>query len=97
MFYRTYMNNLAISPYIGLYALQNQNVKREVVKKVPLPLPLLKKVEQNLEPNPLLEKVEQNPEQNGTISAATTSGSTISETIREPEPFLANSVLKTDL
>jgi hypothetical protein len=26
--YRTYMNNLAISPYIGLHALQIQNVKR---------------------------------------------------------------------
>jgi len=32
--YRTYMNNLAISPYIGMYALQIQNVKRNVVKKV---------------------------------------------------------------
>jgi hypothetical protein len=31
--YRTYMNNLAISPYIGLHALQIQNVKRNVVKK----------------------------------------------------------------
>jgi hypothetical protein len=27
------MNNLAISPYIGLHALQLQNVKRNVVKK----------------------------------------------------------------
>jgi hypothetical protein len=27
------MNNLAISPYIGLHALQIQNVKRNVVKK----------------------------------------------------------------
>jgi hypothetical protein len=32
--YRTYMNNIAISPYIGLHALQMQNVKRNVVKKV---------------------------------------------------------------
>jgi hypothetical protein len=32
--YRTYMNNLAILPYIGLHALQIQNVKRDVVKKV---------------------------------------------------------------
>jgi hypothetical protein len=31
--YRTYMNNAAIFPYIGMYALQIQNVKREVVKK----------------------------------------------------------------
>jgi len=32
--YRTYMNNLAILPYICLHALQIQNVKRDVVKKV---------------------------------------------------------------
>jgi len=32
--YRTYMNNLAISPYIALHALQLQNVKRDVVKKI---------------------------------------------------------------
>jgi len=31
--YRTYMNNIAISPYIGMHALQIQNVKRNVVKK----------------------------------------------------------------
>jgi hypothetical protein len=30
--YRTYMNNIAISPYIGMYALQNQNIKRNVAK-----------------------------------------------------------------
>lgn len=33
-FYRTYMNNVAISPYIGMHALQIQNVKRESVKKL---------------------------------------------------------------
>ena len=32
--YRTYMNNVAISPNILMYALQNQNIKREVVKKI---------------------------------------------------------------
>jgi len=32
--YRTYMNNLAILPYICLYALQNQNIKRNIVKKM---------------------------------------------------------------
>lgn len=31
--YRTYMNNIAILPYIGMHALQIQNVKRNVVKK----------------------------------------------------------------
>jgi hypothetical protein len=32
--YRTYMNNAAITPHIFMYALQIQNVKRNVVKKV---------------------------------------------------------------
>jgi hypothetical protein len=32
--YRTYMNNLAISPSIAMYALQNQNVDRKIVKKI---------------------------------------------------------------
>jgi len=32
--YRTYMNNMAITPYISLHALQIQNVKRDVVKKI---------------------------------------------------------------
>jgi hypothetical protein len=32
--YRTYMNNLAVLPYICLHALQIQNVKRNIVKKI---------------------------------------------------------------
>ena len=32
-YYRTYMNNLAVVPYIGMHALQIQNVKRNIVKK----------------------------------------------------------------
>jgi hypothetical protein len=32
--YRTYMNNIAISPNIFMYALQNQNVERKIVKKL---------------------------------------------------------------
>ena len=34
--YRTYFNNLAISPYIFMHILQIQNVKREVINKIPL-------------------------------------------------------------
>ena len=32
--YRTYMNNIAITQYVALHALQIQNVKRNVVKKI---------------------------------------------------------------
>jgi hypothetical protein len=34
--YRTYMNNIAISPNIAMYALQNQNVERKIAKKIDL-------------------------------------------------------------
>jgi hypothetical protein len=108
MFYRTYMNNLAISPYIGMHALQIQNVKRDVVKKVsiselnpplqnpPLQNPPLKKVEPNLQPNPLLQKVEQNANVKEVSDP-------LVPTPQVPEPFLANSsetvgvLVKSDL
>ena len=32
--YRTYMNTVAISPQIGMYYLQNQNVQHQIVKKM---------------------------------------------------------------
>ena len=32
--YRTYMNNVAISPKICMYALQNQNVERKIAKQI---------------------------------------------------------------
>jgi hypothetical protein len=32
--YRTYVNNLAISPYISMHILQLQNIKRDVAKKI---------------------------------------------------------------
>jgi hypothetical protein len=34
--YRTYFNNLAIVPYIFMHILQIQNVKREVINKIPI-------------------------------------------------------------
>jgi hypothetical protein len=39
--YRTYMNNIAISPNIFMYALQNQNVERKIAKKIDLKQPLV--------------------------------------------------------
>ena len=50
--YRTYMNNIAISPYIALYALQIQNVKRNVAKKASIE-------ELNMESKPLAENVDE--------------------------------------
>jgi hypothetical protein len=34
--YRTYMNNVAISPNIFMYALQNQNVEHKIAKQIDL-------------------------------------------------------------
>lgn len=44
--YRTYMNNLAISPYIVMHGLQNQNTKVETIKKMDI-----NKLAQTTEPN----------------------------------------------
>jgi len=53
--YRTYMNTIAISPYIALYALQNQNIKREFAKKANIQELESKK---NIEPKMENEKIE---------------------------------------
>ena len=53
--YRTYMNNLAITPYLGMHILQIHNIKRETSKKIPMnelnqtqtQIPDLKKEETN--------------------------------------------------
>ena len=46
--YRTYMNNIAISPKIFMYALQNQNVERKIAKQIDIQH-LQKKNEENNE------------------------------------------------
>jgi hypothetical protein len=45
--YRTYMNNIAISPKIFMYALQNQNVERKIAKQIDIKH-LQKKNEDNI-------------------------------------------------
>ena len=52
--YRTYMNNLAISPYIGMHILQLQNIKRNYAASY-FPLP---KSEQKIENVENVEKIE---------------------------------------
>ena len=46
--YRTYMNNVSILPNLVMYGLQNQNIKREVVKKIHVE-PDVKKKEEPIE------------------------------------------------
>ena len=73
-----------------MHALQIQNVKRDMVKKVSIselnpPFPPLKKVEPNLEPNSLLQKVEQN------ANVKEETAHVVLSPPHVPEPFLANS------
>ena len=72
--YRTYMNNIAISPYIGMHALQIQNVKRNVVKKASIkelnneivhPLEQQPLEKQNIEQQ-ILEQIEEKYNEIGT-------------------------------
>ena len=43
--YRTYVNNLAISPYISMHMLQLQNIKRDVTRKISLESLKTKKID----------------------------------------------------
>jgi hypothetical protein len=47
--YRTYMNNIAISPHIFMYALQNQNVERKTAKQIDIKTLQQKEIVENNE------------------------------------------------
>jgi hypothetical protein len=59
--YRTYMNNIAISPKIFMYALQNQNVERKIAKQIDIKH-LQKKKEEHYGSTPIdqLTNIEEN-------------------------------------
>ena len=59
--YRTYMNNIAISPKIGMYALQNQNVEHKIAKQIDIQDLNLKKIHNEEIPEILIPKEEANP------------------------------------
>jgi hypothetical protein len=90
--YRTYMNNLAITPYIGLHALQLQNVKRNIVKKASIEeLNNESSINQNIVKN---EVPESNPQLNSQLDLNSTSNSNSNNSnnsnIIIPEPMLNN-------
>ena len=90
--YRTYMNNLAITPYIGLHALQLQNVKRNIVKKASIEeLNNESSINQNIVKN---EVPESNPQLNSQLDLNSTSNSNSNSNnnsnIIIPEPMLNN-------
>ena len=57
--YRTYMNNIAISPHIFMYALQNQNVERKIAKQIDI---------KNLNREPNNKMPDNNQESNNTTN-----------------------------
>ena len=59
--YRTYMNNIAISPKIGMYALQNQNVEHKIAKQIDIKDLNVKKINNEEIPEILIPKEEPNP------------------------------------
>ena len=87
------MNNLAITPYIGLHALQLQNVKRNIVKKASIEeLNNESSINQNIVKN---EVPESNPQLNSQLDLNSTSNSNSNNSnnnsnIIIPEPMLNN-------
>jgi hypothetical protein len=68
--YRTYMNNIAITPKIFMYALQNQNVEHKIVKKIDLT-----KTELNVNlPDNLDENLDKNLDENLPINKDSSNG-----------------------
>ena len=61
-YYRTYMNNIAITPYVFMHALQIQNVKRNTVQKVDI-TELNKEINGSTEQNIEGIKIEENKEE----------------------------------
>ena len=79
-YYRTYMNNIAVTPYICMHALQIQNVKRNIVKKASI-IELNNEIVHPLETHKELNN--QNEVENN-IDEINTTGSNINEL---PEPL----------
>jgi hypothetical protein len=86
--YRTYMNNAAILPYICLHALQIQNVKRDVVKKVSI----------NELNNQIIEPIDNNEFNNTTSNVTVNEENTNSTNISDlPEPMLTNEIIGSNI
>jgi hypothetical protein len=58
--YRTYMNNISISPHILLYGLQLQNIKRDAIKKLDIvELNNTQKIQTSIKESEDIEKIEE--------------------------------------
>ena len=87
--YRTYLNNIAISPKIFMYALQNQNVECKIVKNLKTNVETNKEtnVETNMETN-----VDTNKETNVETNKETTLIDDLHINDNLPETVMLNTV-----
>ena len=76
--YRTYVNNLAISPYISMHMLQLQNIKRDVTKK--LSVNELKNQESIVEDT---NEEHNNNNNNNTLESQTTNINDLTESVQD--------------
>ena len=87
--YRTYMNNLAISPYIFMHILQLQNIKRDVTKKISLDTLNNKTLENDESPIKITNNNDNNDNNN-------IKDHTIVESTSYPKPNVGNENLGTE-
>ena len=91
--YRTYVNNLAISPYISMHILQLQNIKRDVAKKISLDV-----LKSRVTDDPIINEQSNNyTADNSNLEIQTTNINDLQrdaiderkpETIEEPKPIM---------
>jgi hypothetical protein len=83
--YRTYMNNIAISPHIFMYALQNQNVERKIAKKIDI-----KELNKGVEP--IIEVKNKTPSEEPTSEIQTEIKNDVIQAPAEPSIETINSL-----
>jgi hypothetical protein len=90
-YYRTYMNNIAILPYLSLHALQIQNVKRNIVKKIDETIvdPTIQKIVPNN-----TNEIRYDPSTEKNIDTTTNEVNPQSGVIQEPESIQETKVIK---
>lgn len=103
--YRTYVNNLAISPYIFMHMLQLQNIKRDVTKKISIDT-LSNQKNDTASGSPIISQDVNNNHDNNTTSNvinSTTNIDTVNnstttiESLSYPKPIVENENLGTEI
>ena len=86
--YRTYMNNIAISPHIFMYALQNQNVERKTAKQIDI-----KSLNQSQSQNEIESNVVKKVDTNNNTTDISTINNILPDIIETQGAFLDSEIL----